>query len=182
MFSWEDYLKTWDRWNSRRGDLQHPLEPTAATVNMLTHVDACWVMVLDKALLKYFAKFTGKQLCQNLFSNKVADLWDATLSKKRLSHWCLPVIQTSVFYFMSRVNNVCLFVINYLSQRCHELSKARWHNFVPAFRNLWKGEAEIVQACDSCGMPGVCTSIVLAFIWEWNYLILVDRGNLLEPG
>ena len=27
--------------------------------------------------------------------------------------------------FMSRVKNVCLFVINYLSQRCHDQSKAR---------------------------------------------------------
>ena len=35
-------------------------------------------------ILKNFAKFTGKHLCQNLFFNKVADLMPASLLKKRL--------------------------------------------------------------------------------------------------
>ena len=71
---------------------------------------------------------------------------------------------------MSGVNNVCLFVINYLSQRCHKVSKVyhtflvssslltrvgqRFDNFVPAFQKLSKGGTEIVQACDSCRVPG----------------------------
>ena len=37
-----------------------------------------------KGVLKNFAKFTGKHLCQSLFFNKVADLRSATLLKKRL--------------------------------------------------------------------------------------------------
>ena len=44
-----------------------------------------------KAVLKNFAKFTGKHLCQSLFFNKVADLRPATLLKKRLWHRCFPV-------------------------------------------------------------------------------------------
>ena len=49
---------------------------------------------------------------------------------------CLQPTQCSI---LSGVNNVCLFVINYLSQRCHKLSKARCSNFIPAFWKLWKG-------------------------------------------
>ena len=44
-----------------------------------------------KGVFRNFAKFTEKHLCQSLFLNKVADLWTATLLKKR--HWlrCFPV-------------------------------------------------------------------------------------------
>ena len=44
-----------------------------------------------KGVLKNFVKFTGKHLCQSLFSNKVAGLKPATLLKKRLWHRCFPV-------------------------------------------------------------------------------------------
>ena len=44
-----------------------------------------------KGVLKNFAKFTRKQLCQSLFSNKVAGLRPSTLLKKRLWHRCFPV-------------------------------------------------------------------------------------------
>ena len=45
-----------------------------------------------KGVLRNFAKFTGKHLCQSLFLNKVADLRSAALLKKRLWHWCFSVI------------------------------------------------------------------------------------------
>ena len=41
-----------------------------------------------KDVLRNFAKFTGKHLCQNHFLNKVAGLRPATLSKKRFWHRC----------------------------------------------------------------------------------------------
>ena len=44
-----------------------------------------------KGVLKSFAKFTEKRLCQSLFFNKVAGLRYATLLKKRLWHRCFPV-------------------------------------------------------------------------------------------
>ena len=44
-----------------------------------------------KSVLRNFAKFTGKYLCQSLFFNKIADLRSATLFKKRLWHRCFPV-------------------------------------------------------------------------------------------
>ena len=46
---------------------------------------------MKKGVLRNFAKFTGKLLCQSLFFNKVAGLMPATLLKKRLWHRCFPV-------------------------------------------------------------------------------------------
>ena len=44
-----------------------------------------------KAVLRNFAKFTGKHLCHSLFLNKVVGLRPATLLKRRLWHRCFPV-------------------------------------------------------------------------------------------
>ena len=44
-----------------------------------------------KGVLRNFAKFTGKHLCQCLFFNKAAGLSSANLLKKRLWHRCFPV-------------------------------------------------------------------------------------------
>ena len=44
-----------------------------------------------KGVLRDFAKFPGKHLCQSLFFNKVAGLRPATLLKNRLWQMCLPV-------------------------------------------------------------------------------------------
>ena len=48
---------------------------------------------VKKGVLRNFAKFTGKHLCQRLFFNKVAGLGlgSATLLKKRLWHRCFQV-------------------------------------------------------------------------------------------
>ena len=43
-----------------------------------------------KVVLRNFAKFTGKHLCQLLFFNKVVGMRPATLLKKRLWHSCFP--------------------------------------------------------------------------------------------
>ena len=74
------------------------------------------------------------------------------------------------------------YLLQILSQRCHELSKSRWYNFVSAFRKLSVGGTEIAQAWDSCRMPGFCISIVFAFILGVELFdYLVDGGNLWEP-
>ena len=44
-----------------------------------------------KGVLRNFAKFTGKHLCQVLFYNKVAGPEPATLLKQRLWHRCFPM-------------------------------------------------------------------------------------------
>ena len=45
---------------------------------------------MKKAILKNFAKFTGKHLCQSLFFDKVAGR-PTTLLKKKLWRRCFPV-------------------------------------------------------------------------------------------
>ena len=45
----------------------------------------------EKGVLKNFAKFTTKHLCQSLFFNKVAGLRPATLLKTTPWHRCFPV-------------------------------------------------------------------------------------------
>ena len=44
-----------------------------------------------RGVLRSFAKFTGKHLCQSLFLHKVAGLRTAILLKKRLLQRCSPV-------------------------------------------------------------------------------------------
>ena len=48
-------------------------------------------MFRNKGVLRNFAKFIGKHVCQSFFFNKVADLRPATLLKRRLWHTCFPV-------------------------------------------------------------------------------------------
>ena len=52
---------------------------------------SCLQMFFKIGTLKRFAKFTGKQLCQSLFFNKITGPRPATLLKKRFSHRCFPV-------------------------------------------------------------------------------------------
>ena len=52
---------------------------------------SCQEVFCKKCVLRIFANFTGKHLCQSLFFNKFAGLRPATLSKKRLWHRCFPV-------------------------------------------------------------------------------------------
>ena len=46
---------------------------------------------VKKGVLRNFAKFTGKHLCQSLYFNKVAGLRPATLLKKGLLHRCFSL-------------------------------------------------------------------------------------------
>ena len=48
------------------------------------------VLLYKKGVLKNFAKFIGKHLCQILFFNKVTGLRPASLLKKRPWHKCFP--------------------------------------------------------------------------------------------
>ena len=70
---------------------------------------------LREGVLRNFAKFTGKHLCQSLFFNKVAGLRPATLLKKRFWHRCFPVnfakfIRTS--FLQNTTERLLLSIIN----------------------------------------------------------------------
>ena len=49
-----------------------------------------------KGALKYFAKFTGKHLCQSLFYNKVAGLQALTLTQVFSCEFC-EILRTPIF-------------------------------------------------------------------------------------
>ena len=53
-------------------------------------------MFCKKGVLKNFAEFIGKQLCQSPFFNKVAGLRPETLVRKRLLRRCFPVNFTKI--------------------------------------------------------------------------------------
>ena len=55
------------------------------------HRSSHWRFSVKKGVLRNFAKFTGKQLCQSLFFNKVAGIRPVTLFKKRLWDKCFSV-------------------------------------------------------------------------------------------
>ena len=57
----------------------------------ILHKEAVAQVFWKKGVLRNFAKFTGKQLRQSLFFNKVAGFRPATLLKKKLWHSCFPV-------------------------------------------------------------------------------------------
>ena len=48
------------------------------------------VVFYKKGVVRNFAKFTRKHLCQSLSFNRVADLRPGSLFKKRLWHRCFP--------------------------------------------------------------------------------------------
>ena len=50
-----------------------------------------WRCSVKKGVLRNFAKFTEKHLCESLFLNKVAGVRLATLLKKRLWYRCFPM-------------------------------------------------------------------------------------------
>ena len=60
---------------------------------------------MKKAVLRNFAKFTGKHLRQSLFFNIVAGLRPATLLEKSLWHRCFPVNFTKFLRTLFLQNN-----------------------------------------------------------------------------
>ena len=79
-----------------------------------------------KSVLRSFAKFTGKYMCQSLFFNKVTGLRPATLFKKKLWHRCFSVnflkflrrhfLQNTFERLILKENNLHNFVLVCLSQ------------------------------------------------------------------
>ena len=85
-------------------------------------------MFFEIGVLKNFAKFTGKHLCQSLFFNKVTGLRPASLLKKRLWHGCFPV-KFGKYLFLQNTSGGC-FCSCYL------------------FQNFWK--LELMKTTLSC--------------------------------
>ena len=71
----------------------------------------------EKGVLRNFANFTGKHLCQSLFFNKVAGPGPATLLKKRLQHRCFPVNFAKFLrhLFLQSTSSGCFYVYSFFS-------------------------------------------------------------------
>ena len=88
-----DYV-TNDKWVKQHRRIQNPIKHLKRSFlqNYLTAEQSSRPEVFcKKGVLRDFAKFTGKHLCQRLFFDKVAGLRSATFLKKRLGHRCFPV-------------------------------------------------------------------------------------------
>ena len=92
-------------------------------------------MHYKKSVLKSFAKFSGKHLCQSLFFNKLSGLRPATLLKNKL---------TQVFSceFCKILESTCFFIerINWLPYRTHfgEVIVPKWSILFWKVLKFWK--------------------------------------------
>ena len=87
-----------------------------------------------KNVLKNFAKFTGKQLCQGLLFNKVAGLG---VLKKKHGNMCFPVILTKFLRATFLQNTSGWVFLNYDIQfRQLKILKAWKNKFLKIFKSI----------------------------------------------
>ena len=78
----------------------------------------------SSSVLKIFAKFTGKHLCQNLVLNNVAGVGPATLFKKGLWHRCFPMNSVKILrtpFFIEHIRWLLLSAVKITSELSLEL-------------------------------------------------------------
>ena len=81
-------------------------------------------VLLEKVLLETSQKFTGKQLCQGLFLNKVVGPRPATLLKKRHWHICFSV-NFSKFLTTPFLQNTCgRLLLQFSKCKAHDIHHA----------------------------------------------------------
>ena len=110
----------------------------------------------NKAVLRNFAKFIGKHLCQSLFFNKAASVRPATLLKRRQWYRCFPVdftkfLRTSfltdhlqLLLLDGRYFKVVSKKIKYRSSSSHrrKLNSQNWNKLLVWLNiSTWKHEA-----------------------------------------
>ena len=81
-------------------------------------------------VVKNFAKFTGKHLCQSLFFNKVAGLRPATLLKKRLWHRCFPVNFAKLLRTPSFTKYLWWLLLNHYNGKVLLLHRSSWRKII----------------------------------------------------
>ena len=67
-------------------------------------------VIYKKGLLKNFAKFTGKHLCQSPFFNRVAGLPPVVASRYRIIHWMLRWFFSKFVLWTSQLTFIYLFI------------------------------------------------------------------------
>ena len=90
---------------------------------MLVARSSCPELFCEKGVLRNFAKFTGKHLCQCLFFNKVEGLRSATLLKKRLWCKCFPVNSAKFVRTLFFKEHLRWLLLDNLSEICIDVLK-----------------------------------------------------------
>ena len=90
------------------------------SLNAIKHGSSRPEVFCKNGVLRNFAKFTGKHLCQSFFFNKTAGLRPATLLKKRLWHRCFSV---AVIFFVNFGSGGYFWKQSLLSFRLEKLHK-----------------------------------------------------------
>ena len=103
-----------------------------------------------KGVLRNFAKFTWKHLCQSLFLNKVAGLRLATLLKKRISHRCFhenfaKFLRTTTFFH--RIPLAATLANNNTQMNNNNNTKDNIKNNNPKLQNFYNLENEWWVSC-----------------------------------
>ena len=93
---------------------------TSQSLNAIKHRRSRPELFCKNGVLRNFAKFTGKHLCQSFFFNKTAGLRPATLLKKRLWHRCFSV---AVVFFVNFGSGGYFWKQSLLSFRLEKLHK-----------------------------------------------------------
>ena len=81
---------------------------------------------IKKSVLRNFAKFTGKHLCQSFYFNKVVGLRPATLFNKRLWYSCFPV--NSAKFLRTSFYRTPLTTASVMSRVCGNIENTKEEN------------------------------------------------------
>ena len=98
-------------------------------------------VLCKKGVLKYFAKFTGKHLCQSLFFNKVVGLRPATLLRKTLAQmfsceFCKVFKNT---FFLQNTYDDCFWIWKRLEiYTAWVVSKVKFNSSFSSVQNIWE--------------------------------------------
>ena len=88
----------------------------------------------EKSVLRNFAKFTEKHLCQSLYFNKVAGLRPATFLKKRLWYMCV-LVNFAKFLRTLILKNNCEQLL-WFYQKFHEVPDRNISKFHKSIRSM----------------------------------------------
>ena len=72
-----------DKLNQRVYHVDRRRHVLSTCINVESTLSVCWELFFKKGVLRHFAKFTGKHLCQSTFFNKVAGLRPTVSNSKK---------------------------------------------------------------------------------------------------
>ena len=130
-------------------------------------LEAVAQMCSVKKLFLEFTKFTGKNLCQSLFFNKIAGLRPATLLKKRLWHRCFPVNFVKFLRTPFHIEHLWWLLLNQVLVSWKQL------DFCKSIRSSVLSKPSNASSCSVC-------STVLVFWWYLTDIPVIHDSCLFS--